>query len=288
MNETTTETGGATMARYDFDRLALMGILNLTPDSFSDGGCYADTGKALERAVAMADEGADIIDIGGESTRPGSQRVSADEQKQRVLEVVGMVASALPGRLISIDTTRAEVAEAALDAGAGMINDVSAGRDDPAMFELAAARGVPVCLMHIQGEPATMQDAPRYDDVVSQVGGFLRERMEAACASGISEERIVLDPGIGFGKTLEHNLTLLANLSQIVAIGRPVLLGASRKRFIAGVDGTGDAALAGRVGGGCAATVLGFLAGVSIFRVHDVAAHRQALDVARAVRAHAR
>ncbi len=265
-----------------------MGILNLTPDSFSDGGRYGDPGAALNKATAMAGEGAGIIDVGGESTRPGAQRVPADEQQRRVLDVIAAIAAALPDRLISIDTTRAAVAAAALDAGAGMVNDISAGRDDPAMFELIAARDVPVCLMHMQGEPATMQDNPRYDDVVSDVCAFLRERMAAACACGVARERIVLDPGIGFGKTLEHNLTLLANLSQITALGCPVLLGASRKRFIANVGAGEDAAPAERVGGSCATTVLGCLAGVSIFRVHDVAAHRQALDLARAVRTRAR
>ena len=271
----------------DLFKPALMGILNLTPDSFSDGGQYADTDAAVKRAVTMAEEGADMIDVGGESTRPGSQRVPADEQKRRVLEVIAAVAQSLSEQLISIDTTRAAVAEAALDAGAGMINDISAGRDDPAMFELAAARNVSLCLMHMQGEPATMQDNPHYDDVVAEVCAFLHERMEAAVAHGVKEEQIVLDPGIGFGKTLEHNLALLRNLAQVTAIGRPVLLGASRKRFIAGVAGAGnksaDDTPANRVGGSCATTVIGFLAGVSLFRVHDVAVHRQALDVTRKV-----
>ena len=271
----------------DLFKPALMGILNLTPDSFSDGGQYADTDAAVKRAVTMAEEGADMIDVGGESTRPGSQRVPADEQKRRVLEVIAAVAQSLSEQLISIDTTRAAVAEAALDAGAGMINDISAGRNDPAMFELAAARNVPLCLMHMQGEPATMQDNPHYDDVVAEVCAFLHERMEAAVAHGVKEEQIVLDPGIGFGKTLEHNLALLRNLAQVTAIGRPVLLGASRKRFIAGVAGAGnksaDDTPANRVGGSCATTVIGFLAGVSLFRVHDVAVHRQALDVTRKV-----
>lgn len=268
-----------------FTEPVLMGILNVTPDSFSDGGRYTDPEAALEQAVGMAREGAGVIDVGGESTRPGSERVPAAEQKRRVVDVVAAIAQALPGKLISIDTTRADVAEAALDAGAGMINDVSAGRDDPAMFELAAGRDVPVCLMHIQGDPATMQDDPRYDDVASEVCAFLRERMEAACAQGVSPERVVLDPGIGFGKTLEHNLALLAKLSRVVEIGPPVLLGASRKRFIAAVDGAGEPPPAERVAGSCAAAVLGFLAGVRMFRVHDVAAHRQALDLVRAVRA---
>ena len=263
-----------------------MGILNLTPDSFSDGDRYTDPDAALRRAMEISDEGAGIIDVGGESTRPGARRVPADEQKRRVLDVITAIAETLTGCLISIDTTRAEVAEAALDAGAGMINDISAGRDDPALLELAAARNVPLCLMHMQGTPETMQDNPRYEDVVSEVCAFLRDHIEVACARGVREEQIVLDPGIGFGKTLEHNLALLANLDRVVRIGPPVLLGASRKRFISGLAGGGDEVPSQRVGGSCAATVLGFLSGVSIFRVHDVAAHRQALDLVRAVHGH--
>ena len=273
------------MNPLEFSEPVLMGILNLTPDSFSDGGRYTDSDAALNRALEMVDEGADIIDIGGESTRPGSRRVPAGEQKRRVLDVVVAIAQALPRHLISIDTTRAEVAEAALDAGAGMVNDISAGRDDPALLELVAVRGVPLCLMHMQGTPETMQDDPHYDDVVTEVCAFLRERIEAACALGVSERRIIVDPGIGFGKTLDHNLGLLANLDRIAAIGPPVLLGASRKRFIKGVAGERAGTPAQRVGGSCAATVLGFLSGVSVFRVHDVAAHRQALDLVSAVKA---
>ena len=261
----------------------LMGILNVTPDSFSDGGMYLDPDEALSRATAMVEEGADVIDIGGESTRPGSQRVLIDEQRHRVVDVIAAVSEALPGHLISIDTTHVEVAESALDAGAGMINDISAGRENAVMFELAAARDVPICLMHMLGKPATMQDNPCYDDVVSEVCVFLRERIDAARENGVSKERIVIDPGIGFGKRLEHNLKLLANISQLVSMGYPVLLGASRKRFISAIDSAKDASPIERVGGSCAATVLGFLSGVRIFRVHDVAAHRQALDLARAV-----
>ena len=271
------------MAQYDLSKPLLMGILNVTPDSFSDGGRYIDTAAALKRALVMAEEGADIIDVGGESTRPGSQRVPSDEQKQRVLAIIAAVSKELPGHLISIDTTRATVAKAALDAGAGMLNDISAGRDDAAMFDLAVARDVPLCLMHMRGTPETMQDDPSYDDVVVEVCAFLRERAEAALARGVRKQRIVLDPGIGFGKTLQHNLSLLANLSQVVSLGYPVLLGASRKCFISAVIGTGDDKPAERIGGSCATTVLGALAGVSIFRVHDVAAHRQALDLVRAV-----
>ena len=261
-----------------------MGILNVTPDSFSDGGLYSDIDAALRRAVVMVDEGAGIIDIGGESTRPGSRRVPADEQKHRVLDVIEAVASELPDVLISIDTTSAEVAEAALDAGAGMINDISAGREDGAMFELAAAHEVPICLMHMQGEPEIMQDAPCYDDVVSEVHRFLDARAAAAYADGVEQEQIIVDPGIGFGKTLAHNVALLAGLSRFTQMPYPVLLGASRKRFIAALGDVGDVPARERVGGSCAATVLGALAGVCVFRVHDVAAHRQALDIVGAVR----
>lgn len=260
----------------------LMGILNVTPDSFSDGGRYfPNEQRALARAVEMAEQGADLIDIGGESTRPGSLRIAGDEQKRRILNVIGEVARTLPGIDISVDTTLSEVADAALDAGAGLLNDVSAGRDDPAMFELAAQRGVPICLMHMQGQPETMQDNPRYHDVVSEVCAFLKDRIETALRYGVKESQIVLDPGIGFGKTLAHNLELIAGLEQIVEIGFPVLLGASRKRFIDALSQSPQPDK--RMAGSCAVSVLGLRAGVSIFRVHDVFDHKQALDVAYAV-----
>lgn len=259
----------------------LMGVLNLTPDSFSDGGAWSDPRAAVARAAEMVAEGASIVDVGGESTRPGASRVAAAEQKSRTLEVVAAIAREVEGALVSIDTTLAEVAEAALDAGCGMLNDISAGREDPRMLELAAARDAPICLMHMQGEPGTMQDAPRYDDVVAEVEAFLRERIDAALRRGVAEARILIDPGIGFGKTLDHNLQLLAQLERITAIGPPVLLGASRKRFIDGV--CGGARPDERAAGSCAAAIIGLKAGVEVFRVHDVAAHRQALAVAGAV-----
>ena len=254
-----------------------MGILNLTPDSFSDGGLYEDVAKALPRATEMIEQGAEIIDVGGESTRPGAARVGAAEQKSRVLDTVAALAKSHPRCLISIDTTLAEVAAAALDAGAGMINDVSAGREDRRMIELAAARRVPICLMHMQNDPATMQDEPRYDDVVAEVRAFLAERAAHAVARGVARHNVVLDPGIGFGKTTAHNLALINRLAEFAALGYPLLLGASRKRFIG--ETCGVATPASRVGAGVATTVLGVQAGVSIFRVHDVRQHRQALDL---------
>lgn len=259
----------------------LMGILNLTPDSFSDGGLYDDTAKALRRAEQMLEEGADLIDIGGESTRPGAARVTAAEQKARVLDAVAAICERRPRPLVSIDTTLAEVAEAALDAGAGMINDVSAGREDPAILELAAARRVPVCLMHMQNTPQTMQEDPRYDDVVAEVRAFLAERAEHAIARGVRRDDILLDPGIGFGKTTAHNLALINNLRAFTGLGFPVLLGASRKRFMGQFCRAADAAA--RVAASVAVTVLGAQAGVSVFRVHDVWQHRQALDLMNAL-----
>jgi dihydropteroate synthase len=270
------------------DHPRMMGILNVTPDSFSDPGQFLSLDHAVAHGLEMARQGASIIDIGGESTRPGAQRIPADQQKQRVLNVVHRLrreldAAHLPAA-ISIDTTLAPVAHAALDAGAEILNDVSAGREDPDMLTLAAEKRCPIVLMHMQGTPATMQSAPTYDDVVTEVESFLLQRAQAAQRAGISRHQIVIDPGIGFGKTVEHNLTLLANLNRLVATGYPVLLGASRKRFIAAVD-TADAASAtpDRLGGTCATTALGVAAGVRLFRVHDVAANRQAAAVAWAV-----
>ena len=270
----------------------LMGILNVTPDSFSDGGRFVDVCAAVAHGVAMAREGAGLIDVGGESTRPGAQRVDAGEQCARVVEVIGRLraaldAAALSSTAISIDTTRASVASAALDAGASVVNDVSAGREDDAMFALVARRGAAMVLMHMLGEPGTMQESPVYDDVVGEVLGFLHERVEAAKAAGVLHEQIAIDPGIGFGKTVGHNLALLAGLERFVATGYPVLLGASRKRFIAQVEeGAGYDSLCptgNRLGGTLATTVLGFAAGVRLFRVHAVGANRQALSIVAAV-----
>ncbi|MCC6681362.1 MAG: dihydropteroate synthase [Phycisphaeraceae bacterium] len=253
-----------------------MGILNLTPDSFSDGGSYRDVDAAVAQAKAMLDQGATIIDVGGESTRPGAQPVGAQEQMARVLPVIERLHTALPQAWISIDTTRGAVAAAALDAGACMINDISAGRHDQAMFELATQRRVPIVLMHMQGEPGTMQHDPKYDDVVAEVESFLLERAGAAEQAGVGRANILLDPGIGFGKSTEHNLTLLAALPWLSALGYPLLLGASRKRFLAP-----DLPPRERLGGTIATTVLAALAGVALVRVHDVAANQQALEQVR-------
>jgi dihydropteroate synthase len=260
-----------------------MGVLNVTPDSFSDGGVFDSVDAAVARGIGMTAEGADIIDVGGESTRPGAERVSAAEQKERVLPVIEALRRVLPAHIpISIDTTRADVAAAALDAGAMVLNDVSAGRDDPGMFELAAARDVPIVLMHMQGSPATMQDDPQYRNVVEEVLDFLVNRAEAAISLGVQPDAIIVDPGIGFGKQQIHNLQLLAGLQRLAACGYPVLLGTSRKRFLRTIcrkDSPTELAAAT-----AATTALGVAAGVRLFRVHDVKANRDAADVAWAIR----
>ncbi len=256
----------------------IMGILNVTPDSFSDGGQYAAAEAALKQALAIVEAGAEVIDVGGESTRPGSERVPAEEQLRRVLPVIESLVPALPsGVSISIDTTLSPVAEAALKAGAEIINDVSAGRDDPAIFQLAAEHGVCMVLMHMQGSPKTMQDNPGYEDVVAEVLDFLLQRVEIAQSQGISPENLILDPGIGFGKRKIDNLKLLAHLERFVAAGFPVLLGTSRKRFMGSILEISDPKEL--VSATVATTTLGVLAGVKIFRVHDVRENRQALEV---------
>ncbi len=258
---------------------SIMGVVNVTPDSFSDGGRYLAADDALAQGLALVREGAAIVDIGGESTRPGSEPVPADEELRRVLPVVEALAERV-GAPISVDTTKAEVARRALDAGAALVNDVSALRADPAMVEVVAELGAPVCLMHMQGAPKTMQEDPHYDDVVDDVLQFLEERMAFALARGVAEDQLLLDPGIGFGKTVEHNLTLLRHLDRFVALGRPVVLGTSRKRFLGAILGSepGD-----RVIGTVATTVIGLLAGAHVFRVHDVKPNFEALRVALAV-----
>lgn len=267
----------------------LMGVLNVTPDSFSDGGQHDSVHEAVAHGLKMAREGAAIIDVGGESTRPGSGRVSADQQIRRVVEPIRQLREALDQQgleavRISIDTTLAEVAKAAIDRGASMLNDVSAGREDHRMFQLAADRSVPICLMHMLGEPGTMQDDPTYHDVVEEVFAFLLDRAEVAKANGIPQKHIWLDPGIGFGKTLEHNLALLGSLERLVATGYPVLLGVSRKRFIAGCCKAFDQPDASqRLPGTLAAGLLGAHAGIHALRVHDVAEHRQALAIHQAI-----
>ena len=257
-----------------------MGVVNVTPDSFSDGGALQGVEGAVAHALALDRAGADILDIGGESTRPGAAPVSAEAELARVLPVLRTLRP-LTSRRISIDTCKPEVAEAAVEAGADIWNDVSA-LSAPGSAELAARLGCDVVLMHMQGEPRTMQSAPRYDDVLAEVCAFLEARAEAAQAAGVAWERIWLDPGIGFGKTLEHNLALLAGLERIVALGFPVLLGASRKRFIAAIDPGGQSAL-DRLGGSLAAALGGAKAGVAAVRVHDVAETVQALEVQAAI-----
>lgn len=260
-----------------------MGILNVTPDSFSDGGRYDSLSRAVERGIRMAGEGADIIDVGGESTRPGALRVAAKEQNARVLDVIGALHRELPpGVCISVDTTLSEVAGPALARGASIVNDVSAGRDDPRLLPLVAEAGVPVVLMHMRGTPQTMQLNPEYQDVVSEVEQYLRQRAEQALAAGMAPESIVLDPGIGFGKTREHNLRLINALPRLVGLGYPVLLGVSRKRFMGSICQVCDPTEL--VPATCACTALGVMAGVAIFRVHDVAENRQAADLAWALK----
>jgi dihydropteroate synthase len=257
----------------------IMGVVNVTPDSFSDGGTFDDDAAAVRHARRLIEEGAAIVDVGGESTRPGAAPVGAGEELRRVLPVVEGIAGLGLAARISVDTMKAEVARAAVDAGATYVNDVTAFRHDPGMAALVAERGLDCCLMHMLGEPRTMQQDPRYDDVVSDVKAFLEERLAAAVAAGVPEERVQLDPGIGFGKTLEHNLELLRRLGEIAAIGRPIVLGTSRKSFIGRLTGRD---VAGRVHGTVATCVLGYERGARVFRVHDVAAVHDGLCVAAA------
>jgi dihydropteroate synthase len=257
----------------------IMGVVNVTPDSFSDGGLFLDADAAVEHGLRLVGEGADILDVGGESTRPGAEPVSEEEERERVLPVVERLARDAGARL-SIDTTKLAVARAALDAGATLVNDVSAFRFDPGMASLVAETGAGCCLMHMLGEPRTMQEDPRYDDVVSDVKAFLEERLAFAVSEGIDEERVWLDPGIGFGKTVEHNLELLRRLDEIVAIGRPVVVGTSRKSFLGKLVGGRDEHQ--RLPGTIATNVLALERGASVFRVHDVAQNADALAVAAA------
>ena len=258
----------------------IMGVVNVTPDSFSDGGRYLDPGAAVEHGAALAAEGAAVLDVGGESTRPGAQPVGREEELGRVLPVVRGLAERVPDAVLSIDTTKAEVARQAVVAGATVVNDVTALRGDPELVEVVAGAGVGCCLMHMLGEPRTMQDAPRYDDVVSEVKAFLERRLEFAVGRGVAEQGIWLDPGIGFGKTAAHNLELLARLDEIVALGRPVVVGTSRKSFLGRLAGGRDADH--RLPGTIATNVLALERGASVFRVHDVAAVADALAVADA------
>jgi len=261
---------------------AIMGILNLTPDSFSDGGKFTTREAAIAQALRMAEEGAAIIDVGGESSRPGAGPISDDEQLARVLPVIEALRSALPTRtLLSIDTRSPVVAARALTAGAAIVNDISAGRSD-GMFDVVARSGAAMVLMHMQGVPDTMQLNPTYSDVVGEIVAYLSQRAALAETYGIASTRILIDPGIGFGKTRQHNLTLLRALPRFVATGYPVLLGASRKRFMGAI--CRETGFTDLLGATCATTALGVAAGVKVFRVHDVRANRQAAEVAWAIR----
>ena len=259
----------------------VVGILNVTPDSFSDGGDFLDPEAAAVHAATILDEGASIIDVGGESTRPGSDPVSQEEEVRRVVPVIERILASRPEAVISVDTYRSKTAAAALGAGARIVNDVTALRGDPRMASVVADARCPVILMHMQGEPKTMQMEPHYEDVVGEVKAFLGSKAEHAIAAGVSQENIIVDPGIGFGKNLNHNLALLRNLEVIVDLGFPVLVGASRKTFIGKITGAEDAGE--RVFGTVATTVLAYEKGVTLLRVHDVRANREALAVADAV-----
>lgn len=263
--------------RLDLDRPLLMGIVNVTPDSFSDGGIHLDTTAAIAHGLALAAAGADIVDVGGESTRPGADPVPIDVERERVLPVV--TALAHEGIVVSIDTAKAELADEALDAGAEIINDVTAARD-PAMVEVMARTGAGVVLMHMQGTPRTMQINPQYDDVVAEVGDFLVERARVVEAAGVDRSSVAVDPGIGFGKTVVHNTELLRRLGELVARGYPVLLGASRKAFLGTITG---AEAPNRDIATAATTALAVAAGAACVRVHGVEASRQAAAVAWAV-----
>jgi len=256
------------------ERTLVMGILNVTPDSFSDGGRFLDRATAVAHATRMVEDGADILDVGGESTRPGSTAVSADQELERVHPVIERLAELHPAVPISIDTRKADVAAEALDAGATIVNDVSGGAD-PAMFHVVRHREAAVVLMHMQGDPTTMQEAPHYDDVVGEVHEYLRQRIEAAELAGIDPERIAIDPGIGFGKDLDHNLELMHGVDALLDLGRPVLVGPSRKKFIGTIL---DLPEEERVEGTVGAVVWMVGRGAHLVRVHDVK------EVVRAVR----
>jgi dihydropteroate synthase len=256
----------------------IMGILTVTPDSFSDGGEWFDFDEAVQHGRALVAEGADILDVGGESTRPGAAPVALDEELRRVVPVIRVLREV--GAQLSIDTMKLTVAEAAVEAGATFVNDVTAFRHEPELAGFVADRGCDCCLMHMLGEPRTMQDDPRYVDVVDDVRAFLEERAEFAVGEGVREERIMVDPGIGFGKTLDHNLELLRRLDEIVALGFPVVVGTSRKSFLGRLTGRKDPH--DRIAATVATTVLALERGAAVFRVHDVAPTKDALTVATA------
>jgi dihydropteroate synthase len=254
-----------------------MGVVNVTPDSFSDGGEFFDADRAVAHGLELIEAGADVLDIGGESTRPGAEAVSAEEELKRVVPVVEGLAGTVP---ISIDTAKASVATAAIEAGASIVNDVTGLGGDPAMSGVCAEAGVEVVLMHMLGTPRTMQNDPRYDDVVAEVKAFLLQRAEVATAAGIRKEKIWIDPGIGFGKTLDHNLALLGGTSEFAAAGFPVLVGPSRKAFIGKIDGSNEGQ---RLGGTIAACLMALRGGAGMVRVHDVGPVVQAIRVTEAI-----
>jgi dihydropteroate synthase len=257
-----------------------MGILNVTPDSFSDGGRYLEARKAIARGVELAEQGADIIDIGGESTRPGARPLSAPEEIERVVPVVRELRRVISIPL-SIDTVKAEVARAALDAGADVVNDISALRFDPDMISLIVEEKVPVVLMHMQGTPRTMQESPRYQNVLQEVKDFLRSRVAFSVERGVAPGQIVIDPGIGFGKDLEHNLALIRGISTLTSLAQPVLVGPSRKTFIGKILNVGPD---DRLEGSLAAAVAAILGGANMIRMHDVKEARRAMALADALR----
>lgn len=261
------------------ERAHVMGIVNVTPDSFSDGGRYLDHGAAVEHGLALADEGADVIDVGAESTRPGASPVDAEEELRRVVPVVETLA-AKAGVPVSVDTTKASVARAAIEAGASIVNDVSAATRDPSMLALCAETAAPIVLMHMRGEPRTMQSEAHYRDVVGEILVYLEERADAARAAGISADRILVDPGFGFGKLVEHNLVLLRRLGEFRRLGYPVVAGTSRKTFIGRL--LGDLPVEDRVEGTAATVALAIWNGASIVRVHDVRAMRRVVSIVEA------
>ena len=263
----------------DFSSPIVMGILNVTPDSFSDGGAYPSTKSAVDRALIMIEQGATIIDIGGESTKPGSERVPPIEQKRRIIDVISQLKKVIPNNiLISVDTTSSEVAQVAIDLGVEMINDVSGGTDDEKMMPLIAQNNLYYCIMHMQGSPKTMQDNPTYENVIEEIKGFLMAQANKLTELGLEKNKIILDPGIGFGKTTNHNLEILNNLEIFSSLGFNTLLGASRKRLFSEISKENNPE--DRISGTCATSALGVVAGINIFRVHDVWQNKQAIDVA--------
>lgn len=269
--------------KLNFEKPIIMGILNVTPDSFSDGGSYPSTQSAVDKALIMVKQGAKIIDIGGESTRPGSQRVSPLEQKRRIIDVISQLKKSISNDiLISVDTTSSEVAEAAIDLQVDMINDISGGTDDEDLIRLVAKHNLYYCIMHKKGEPKTMQDNPSYVDVLNEVKDFLLKQAIKAEQYGVSKNKIILDPGIGFGKTTKHNLILLKNLKNLSSLGYFTLLGASRKKIFSELSGENNPQ--DRISGTCATSALGVLSDINIFRVHDVWQNKQAIDVAYAIK----